>query len=590
MAQVIRVPEIRIEDSANVNIVSGMASIKLPVIAIGSGTDGLSLDLSGDFYGNQWFDIGKDSNAAIVAKTHQGWCKDAVGVWGCWQYTVYLGAGGIRFDQLNSGSIRPTMGGGEQLRVIGSAAYEFIDAEGNRYLTGSSPGWPDVTPGISCPDNKQAGAHCMAFVRRESPDGVVITYHFEGPSLALKGVTHSAGWALRYALRGDGKVGSVAALNLAFDSCTAGLQTCTTAAARPTASFNKLSTDLFSIQKPTGEVYSYGKVELKDQHGFHSGLLSVRDANIPTGSSATTFSYVYGDMISCTLYSSYIDCGQVRDRLISSASSGQSSWSYSYQNVYVGTGPGNADSPAYHNWVATATQPDGKVITVNYNSALSWVQSIRNGTEYATYDSEFGRMLTYSGVNGSFSFEYDSRGNLVRRHQTAVGGGTLTTEMGYDASCVHPAKCNKPNWVRDAMGHQTDYTYDPVHGGVLTETSPPDANGVRAQKRYTYVQRRAWLRNSSSGFSPSAPIWKLNSLSVCRSGPASPSGVGCALGTADEVLTTYEYGPDAGPNNLLLRGQVVLADGISRRTCFGYDALGNKTSETTPNAGLATCQ
>lgn len=43
------------------------------------------------------------------------------------------------------------------------------------------------------------------------------------------------------------------------------------------------------------------------------------------------------------------------------------------------------------------------------------------------------------------------------------------------------------------------------------------------------------------------------------------------------------------PNNLILRGTVVDAGGLSLRTCTSYDALGNKISETKPRAGLASC-
>jgi YD repeat-containing protein len=57
----------------------------------------------------------------------------------------------------------------------------------------------------------------------------------------------------------------------------------------------------------------------------------------------------------------------------------------------------------------------------------------------------------------------------------------------------------------------------------------------------------------------------------------------------DEVLTTYDYGPDSGPNNLFLRGRVVTADGQSLRTCYTYDRFGNRISETLPRAGLTSC-
>ncbi len=66
-------------------------------------------------------------------------------------------------------------------------------------------------------------------------------------------------------------------------------------------------------------------------------------------------------------------------------------------------------------------------------------------------------------------------------------------------------------------------------------------------------------------------------------------GNACSGGSGDEVVTTYDYGPDSGPNNLFLRGVAVTADGVTLRTCYGYDANGHKTYETKPRAGLASC-
>lgn len=164
----------------------------------------------------------------------------------------------------------------------------------------------------------------------------------------------------------------------------------------------------------------------------------------------------------------------------------------------------------------------------------------------------------------------------------------------YPSGCgTGPAQfrlCNKPIARIDANGNQTDYTYDPAHGGVLTETLPADANGVRPQTRYTYVQRTAWLRTSGGGYAASPyPVWLLASRASCKTTAAS--GNGCAGGPSDEVVTLYEYGPNSGPNNLLLRGMVEDATGAALRTCYAYDGRGNRISETRPGgtSGLQVC-
>jgi hypothetical protein len=57
----------------------------------------------------------------------------------------------------------------------------------------------------------------------------------------------------------------------------------------------------------------------------------------------------------------------------------------------------------------------------------------------------------------------------------------------------------------------------------------------------------------------------------------------------DEVKSSYEYGPDGGPNNLYLRGKVVTADGAILRTCYGNDRNGRRISETSPRGTGASC-
>jgi hypothetical protein len=84
------------------------------------------------------------------------------------------------------------------------------------------------------------------------------------------------------------------------------------------------------------------------------------------------------------------------------------------------------------------------------------------------------------------------------------------------------------------------------------------------------------------------PIWLLATESYCRSSAAAVPGPGCTAAN-DEVATTYEYGLDSGPNNLIVRGKAVSADGQTLRTCYGHDKQGNKVWETSPNANRSSC-
>lgn len=158
----------------------------------------------------------------------------------------------------------------------------------------------------------------------------------------------------------------------------------------------------------------------------------------------------------------------------------------------------------------------------------------------------------------------------------------------YTSPCYNPRVCEKPLTKTDAKGNTTTYTYDATHGGVLTETGPA-VGGVAPQKRYEYAQRYAWVQNATNTayVQAATPVWLLTRERYCRT--TAPSGAGCAGGASDEVVTDYDYGPNSGPNNLLLRGVAVTADGQTLRTCYGYDVHGRKISETKPAANLAVC-
>ena len=166
----------------------------------------------------------------------------------------------------------------------------------------------------------------------------------------------------------------------------------------------------------------------------------------------------------------------------------------------------------------------------------------------------------------------------------------IVRTANFPATCANPRTCNRPEYVIDARGQRTDFTYDPAHGGVLTETGPADSNGVRPQARYSYQQRFAWVRNASGGYSQAAtPVWLRASESRCRTSAATGNPAAPCAAANDEVVTSYDYGPDSGPNNLLLRGTVVSGAGLSARTCYNYDANGNRISETGPGAALTSC-
>jgi YD repeat-containing protein len=226
-------------------------------------------------------------------------------------------------------------------------------------------------------------------------------------------------------------------------------------------------------------------------------------------------------------------------------------------------------------WLVTSsTNPNGRTSSYAYDNGDRVTRATRPEGDYTEY-------------------AYDDRGNVLTESVVAKPGSgvaTITRSASFPASCDNPITCNKPSWTRDAAGAQTDYTYDPTHGGVLTKTGPAGADGVRAQVRYSYVQRYAWVANGAGGFvHAGGPIWLLGEERTCRTSATTEAG--CAAGAGDEIVTSYDYGPDSGAvgNTLLLRGVAVSADGQVQRTCYGYDPNTNRISETRARSGAASC-
>lgn len=252
------------------------------------------------------------------------------------------------------------------------------------------------------------------------------------------------------------------------------------------------------------------------------------------------------------------------------------------------------------------SQSTAKVNWDHHSPRPSFVTYPEGNREYYLYDNRGNVMLHASWPKGAapptspastnpdiprccVSPGYQSRPGEVTFGQAFLPDyATYYYPSGCGAGPADAKRCDKPTARIDARGHQTDYTYDPAHGGVLTETGPA-VNGIRPQTRYSYVQRHAWVKNSGGGYSPSpTPIWLLSEKSLCRTSaatgnPASP----CAAGAGDEVRTAYEYGPNSGPNNLLPAGVVEDVTGTPRRSCFGYDWMGNRTRETKPKGTVA---
>lgn len=222
---------------------------------------------------------------------------------------------------------------------------------------------------------------------------------------------------------------------------------------------------------------------------------------------------------------------------------------------------------------------------------VSDTDSLNRTTSYS-YDSFFRTTLVTHPEGNKEAYTYDGRGNVLTLTISAKQGSgqsDLVAQASYPTACVNVVTCNKPDSSTDAAGKITNYTYDAVHGGMTVKAlPPPTAGSARPTSRYSYVQRFAWIKNADGSYSQAdSPVWLLANEKTCKNG--ATIGNECAQGAADEVVTSYDYGPDFGPNNLFLRGRSISSNGVTFRTCYAYDQFGNKISETTPNASLTSC-
>jgi len=496
-----------------------------------------------------------------------------------WAYHVNIGSKSYAFIGGAGYPNRGPWGPYESVATDGvQLVYNGTDYSGYYTLTETDGSVINFTPGLGSAKVKD-----WTF-----PDGTRWDFTYDASSPALESVVSNRGYALLF----DGPT-VACAVNMAetpvtaTSSCPAGAQK-VTYGYQP-ATFNTSLQLLTSVTKAGATTtYAYSSAD---------HLACVKDP----GQSQCRISNTYGACPLTNFDPPTMKSRRFKDPVIfQQTATGET---YSYAVNLSPCDPVNPEEPPYPAWTGNETimtASDGGTVKVAVMPS-GVVGAVRDPLQRSTY-------IWYEGANPYYpmeavvvwriinpegdAIEYtrDGRGNIVQSNRQAKPGSGLpdiVLRAGYPAACGNPRTCNQPDWTTDAKGNRTDYAYAPEHGGVLTETLPADAGGVRPQTRYSYQQRHAWVKTESGGYSRSAsPVWLLAVKRFCASGAAS--GQGCAI-AGDEVVTAYDYGPDSGPNNLLLRGEAVTAGGVTRRTCYGYDGQGNRISVTAPRAGLASC-
>lgn len=588
------VPIVEFTDDRGVDVAGAVYRHREDLVSIGTAPHALALNLT-------------------ISSPGQRVASDCVG-YGDIGHSIYLGlnthayySGQSSSPELNfvlphqSGKVavygswqNPTVGGDQYFTVANNAGtvnYVGVDGteadfSGNAAQTGSSD--TSVYSGVN---------------QIRYPDGEVWTYRYNligynsgsgsgscgsGQLTRLRSIVSSRGYAiqLNYASEATSTLTTSSAIrdwvspvratvyNKSSVSCDESLlQSCAAVTALNSAAafaYDRGNRTV-TITKPNGE-----QVVLT-----FSFISSLRLAGVARpGGISRTMTYFEGNM--------WFGESETTVRYLTSLTEAGRTWSYDYTPL---DGSGNA--------TITVTEPGGATSTNDSGGTYVYrsVDALQRETLYG--HSGLARFTSRRYPEGNqVTADYDSRGNLnLVRQIPKPGSGlpTLQATATFPASCTSSDRrsCNQPLSTTDFNGNTTDFTYDPAHGGVLTETGPA-VNGVRPQARHSYAQRYAWIANGSGGYMQAAtPIWVRTATSTCRTSAATGNPAAPCATAGDEVLTQYDYGPNAGPNTLLLRGQTVTStDGsvaTTLRTCYGYDVSGRRISETQPNANLASC-
>ncbi|MEO7383364.1 MAG: RHS repeat domain-containing protein, partial [Novosphingobium sp.] len=169
--------------------------------------------------------------------------------------------------------------------------------------------------------------------------------------------------------------------------------------------------------------------------------------------------------------------------------------SYSWTPSVVGT---------VHKLTGVRSDALGTIRTTLANANLGVIETdidaLNHTTTYA-YDGAGRESSVVLPEGNSEQYSYDGWGNITQATSIAKSGSGLANiviQAGFDTNCTNTLTCNKPNWTKDALGNQTDYTYSSATGQLLTVTAPAaTSGGVRPQVRYRYTPLNAWYKNAS---------------------------------------------------------------------------------------------
>lgn len=535
-------------DQNSVDVRTGTFSISKSHLSIGGGPYGLTL--------SQYATLGAGWRDSFSGMLHVH--IDETGVvtsdasWGnqSWSFEGVAG-----YSRMNDGTILDAaISGGGTVTLRDGTVVQYADVTNGFY---PCPGAPSFCDQYSYPTTVTY------------PNGVVLTLHYRVSTrfVRVQSVTNNAGYQIKFTYQTDDPAQSTnwmtrsnaTAINNAVEYCNPDADACTLTGSWPSVKYtNGNGTHTVTDPLNRSTVYTYS-----------STSYSIRTP------AATTDNIQYA-------VASYFDVhfGRLLWKT-TSATMGSNTWGYSYTDTF---------SIPYTR-VLTSTDPLGKnsvATSVGYDEIRGWllhtIKDPLNRTSQVDLTCPLGEASIIYPEGNSRTPGCDGFGNVTSMTLHAKSGSGLSDIVTTAAF----GPCNRPTSTVDGRGAHTDYTYT-VGCNVSTETLP-SVNGVRPQKRYSYTQFYAYIKNASGTIVAAAtPVWLLTQISECRSSNYSVASSSCGGGVADQVVTSFEYAATGTANRLLVRGQVVTAGGVSLRTCYTYDDIGNRISETKPRAGLPSC-
>jgi YD repeat-containing protein len=574
-------PEYKVVDTNGVDLMSGKSTFEVTTVQIGSSARPLIHTM---FSYNNVF-----PSTTSFADNFMGRLSGS-GIYNNNPAVIVTFARGAERFYLNGGVYHPVQQNGTLLIENADGTFTFTQRDGTIFI---------IQPAITIAgfvDNSHRGTVTQV----TQPDGVTIDIHFKSSTFngqtyhRIQSVTRNDGYQIKYGYQRNAaptdsstfgnwaRPTSVKAINNAVDYCAPLADSCAFSRSWPTATI-----DYVFSTPPPGALIGGMTLTVTDSigrstrytHTVDNLELAVTGVKAPTSAVADTATYEYDELITC----GPSGCDVLRKRLVSVVNIGGATWIY----WYTPAGP--------YDYATESRGPTNTTMRVVYNTATGELMNIQTPDGKHAFFESYGLINRLDRVvfpEGNFvKYSYDGRGNITEERSVAKAGSGLADILrtaNFDGGCSEPKTCNRPNWVKDGRGNQTDYTYYPGNGQIKSVALPPDSTGIRPQTRYVYAQRYARIKASGGGdVQVNNPIWVLVEESHCQSSTASASGCSAAN---DEVTVTYDYGPVTGLNNLNLRGRMKTTGSTSIQSCFSYDDLGNRISETTPNANLASCQ